>query len=59
MAMAFAINPDTKIINGAYPTMCPPGRNPQLKIGAMVHNFTNDLIACTFRLLDTTSIQSG
>ena len=59
MAMAFAINPDTKIINGAYPTMCTPGRNPQLKIGSMVHNFTNYLIAYTSRLLDIASIQSG
>jgi hypothetical protein len=59
MAMAFAINPDTKIINGAYPTMCTPGRNPQLKIGSVVHNFTNYLIAYTSRLLDIASIQSG
>jgi len=59
MAIAFAINPDTKIINGAYPTMCTPGRNPQLKIGSVVHNFTNYLIAYTSRLLDIASIQSG
>jgi len=59
MAIAFGINPDTKIINGAYPTMCTPGKNPVLKIGSVVHNFTNYLVAFTSRLLDIASIQSG
>ncbi|MGD9309278.1 MAG: trimethylamine methyltransferase family protein [Desulfosarcina sp.] len=59
MAMAFGINPETKVINGAYPTMCTPGKKPQLKIGAVVHNFANYLVAYTSRLLDIASIQSG
>lgn len=59
MAMAFAINPDTKVINGSYPTMCTPGTRPQLKLGSVVHNFVNYLIAYTARLLDIASIQSG
>ncbi|MGD9098115.1 MAG: trimethylamine methyltransferase family protein [Desulfobacterales bacterium] len=59
MALAYAINPATKVINGAYPTMCTPGRNPVLKIGSVVHNFTNYLVAYTARLLDIASIQSG
>lgn len=59
MALAYAINPATKIINGAYPTMCTPGKTPQLKIGSVVHNFTNYLVAYTARLLDIASIQSG
>jgi hypothetical protein len=59
MALAFGVNPETKVINGAYPTMCTPGRNPVLKIGSVVHNFTNYLVAFTARLLDIASIQSG
>ena len=59
MAMAYGINPDTKVINGAYPTMCTPGKNPKLKIGSVVHNFTNYLVAYTSRLLDIASVQSG
>ncbi len=59
MAIAFAINPETKVVNGAYPTMCTPGKNPQLKIGSVAHNFTNYLVAYTSRLLDIASIQSG
>lgn len=59
MALANAINPATKIINGAYPTMCTPGKKPVLKIGSVVHNFTNYLIAYTARLLDIASSQSG
>ena len=59
MAMANAINPETKIINGAYPTMCTPGSRPQLKIGSVVHNYVNYLVAYTARLLDIASIQSG
>lgn len=26
MAIAFAVNPKTKVINGAYPTLCAPGK---------------------------------
>ena len=59
MAIAYAINPGTKIINGAYPTLCRPGKKPELKLGTVVHNFTNYLIAYTSRLLDIASIQSG
>ena len=59
MAIAFGINPETKIINGAYPTMCTPGKGPVLKIGSIVHNFVNFLVAYTSRLLDIASIQSG
>ncbi len=59
MAVAYAINPETKIINGAYPTMCTPGIAPQLKIGSVTHNFINYLVAYTSRLLDIASIQSG
>ena len=59
MAIAFSINPETKVINGAYPTMCTPGKRPVLKIGSVVHNFTNYLVAYTSRLLDIASIQSG
>ena len=59
MAIAFGINPETKVVNGAYPTMCTPGKNPSLKIGSVVHNFTNYLVAFTSRLLDIASIQSG
>lgn len=59
MAMAYAINPRTRVINGAYPTMCTPGSNPQMKIGTVVHNFVNYLVAYTTRLLDIASIQSG
>lgn len=59
MAIAFGINPETKVVNGAYPTMCTPGKNPVLKIGSVVHNFTNYLVAYTSRLLDIASIQSG
>jgi hypothetical protein len=35
------------------------GRNPELKIGSVVHNFTNYLVSYTARLLDIPSIQSG
>jgi len=59
MAIAFNINPETKVVNGAYPTMCTPGKRPVLKIGSVVHNFTNYLVAYTSRLLDIASIQSG
>jgi hypothetical protein len=59
MAIAFGINPETKVVNGAYPTMCTPGKSPVLKIGSVVHNFTNYLVAFTSRLLDIASIQSG
>ncbi len=59
MAMAYSINPQTRVINGAYPTMCTPGKNPRLKIGTVVHNFVNYLVAYTARLLDIASIQSG
>lgn len=59
MAMAYSINPETKVVNGAYPTMCTPGKRPVLKIGSVVHNFTNFLVAYTSRLLDIASIQSG
>jgi hypothetical protein len=59
MAVAYAINPETKIVNGAYPTMCRPGRKLELKLGSVVHNFTNYLVAYTSRLLDIPSSQSG
>lgn len=59
MAFAFAVNPETKIINGAYPTMCTAGSRPELKIGSVAHNYTNYLVAYTSRLLDVASIQSG
>lgn len=59
MAMAYAINPRTRVINGAYPTMCTPGKSPKLKIGTVVHNFVNYLVGYTARLLDIASIQSG
>lgn len=59
MAISFGINPETKVVNGAYPTMCTPGKNPVLKIGTIVHNFVNYLVAFTSRLLDIASIQSG
>ena len=59
MAIAYAIHSDTKVINGAYPTMCTPGKIPKLKIGSVVHNFTNYLVGYTARLLDIASIQSG
>ena len=59
MAIAYSINPETKVINGAYPTMCTPGKKPSLKIGSVVHNFVNYLVAYTSRLLDIASIQSG
>lgn len=59
MAMSAAINPETKVINGAYPTLCTPGKTPKLKIGTVVHNFINFLVAYTSRLLDIASIQSG
>jgi len=59
MAIAYSINPETKVVNGAYPTMCTPGKRPVLKIGSVVHNFTNYLVAYTSRLLDIASIQSG
>jgi len=59
MALAYAINPATKVVNGAYPTMCTSGKKPVLKMGSVVHNFTNYLVAYTARLLDIASIQSG
>ena len=59
MALAYTINPDTKVINGAYPTLCTPGKSPKMKIGSVVHNFINYLVAYTTRLLDIASIQSG
>jgi len=59
MAIAYRINPETKVVNGAYPTMCTAGKKPMLKIGSVVHNFTNYLVAYTSRLLDIASIQSG
>lgn len=59
MAIAFGINPETKVVNGALPTMCTPGKNPVLKLGSVVHNFVNYLVAYTSRLLDIASIQSG
>jgi hypothetical protein len=59
MAVAYAINPETKIINGAYPTMCTPGISLQFKIGTVTHNFVNYLVAFTSRLLDIPSVQSG
>ncbi len=59
MAIAHAANPEVKIVNGAYPTLCTPGRTAELKIGAVVHNFVNYLVAYTARLLDIPSIQSG
>lgn len=59
MALTYSINPLTKVINGSFPTMCTPGRSPELKLGSVVHNFVNYLIAYTSRLLDIASIQSG
>ncbi|THB78374.1 MAG: hypothetical protein D6B25_04390 [Desulfobulbaceae bacterium] len=59
MALAYSINPDTKIINGALPTMCTPGNKPKLKLGSVVHNYVNYLVSYTSRLLDIASIQSG
>lgn len=59
MAMAHAVNPETKIINGAFPTLCTPGSRPELKLGTVTHNFINYLVAYTSRLLDIASIQSG
>jgi trimethylamine:corrinoid methyltransferase-like protein len=59
MAIAYAVNPETKIVNGAYPTLCTAGKKPELKLGSVVHNFTNFLVAYTARLLDVASIQSG
>lgn len=59
MALAYSINPDTYVVNGALPAMCKPGRIPELKLGSVVHNFVNYLIAYTSRLLDIASIQSG
>ncbi len=59
MALAYAINPETKVINGALPTLCTPGKNPKMKMGSVVHNFINYLVAYTTRLLDIASIQSG
>lgn len=59
MALTYSINPLTKVVNGSFPTMCTPGRNPELKLGSVVHNFVNYLIAYTSRLLDIASIQSG
>lgn len=59
MALAYSINPLTKVVNGSFPTMCTPGRSPELKLGSVVHNIVNYLIAYTSRLLDIASIQSG
>lgn len=59
MAFSYSLNPQTRVVNGAYPTMCTPGRNPRLKIGSVVHNYVNYLVAHTSRLLDIPSIQSG
>lgn len=59
MALAYSINPQTKVVNGSFPTMCTAGRKPELKIGSVVHNFVNFLIAYTSRLLDIASVQSG
>jgi hypothetical protein len=59
MALAYSINPETKVINGALPTMCTPGIRPHLKLGTVVHNFVNFLVSYTSRLLDLASIQSG
>jgi hypothetical protein len=59
MALAYSINPLTKVVNGSFPTMCTPGRSPSLKLGSVVHNFVNYLIAYTSRLLDVASVQSG
>ncbi len=59
MAMAYAVNPKTIIVNGAYPTMCTAGKDPKLKLGSVTHNMTNYLVAYTSRLLDIPSIQSG
>ena len=59
MVLAYSLNPQTRVINGAYPTMCTPGKNPRLKIGSVVHNYVNYLVAYTSRLLDIPSIQSG
>lgn len=59
MALAYSINPLTKVVNGSFPTVCTPGRSPRLKLGSVVHNFVNYLIAYASRLLDIASIQSG
>jgi hypothetical protein len=59
MALTYSINPLTKVVNGSFPAMCTPGRNPVLKLGSVSHNFVNYLIAYTSRLLDIASIQSG
>jgi hypothetical protein len=59
MVFASTINPETRVINGALPTLCTPGKIVKLKIGSIVHNFTNYLIAYTSKLLDIPSIQSG
>lgn len=59
MAIAYAVNPKVTIINGAYPTMCTAGRNPELKMGSVTHNLVNYLVSYTSRLLDIPSIQSG
>lgn len=59
MAISCAINPQTKVVNGGYPTMCTPGSRPSFKLGSVIHNFTNYLVAYTSRMLDIASIQSG
>jgi hypothetical protein len=59
MAITYAVNPEVKIVNGAYPSMCTPGKNPEFKLGSVAHNFVNYLVAYTSRLLDIPSIQSG
>lgn len=59
MAIADGINRDCKVINGAYPTMCTPGKNAVLKLGSVTHNFVNYLVNYTSRVLDIPSIQSG
>lgn len=59
MALAYSINPETKVINGAFPSMCTPGSKPELKLGSVVHNYVNYLVAYTSRLLDIASVQSG
>ncbi len=30
MAIAFAVNPETKIVDGAFPSVCTPGISPQI-----------------------------
>jgi hypothetical protein len=59
MAMAYAINPNTKVVNGAIPTISTPGSRPRFMMGTVVHNFTNFLVAYTARLLDIASVQTG